>query len=107
MRGLMPVFKGPIVVTPLSILILFFFQAEDGIRDDLVTGVQTCALPIFREPSRSGPARSPQSVPMRHRGVRKGSSLDVPDSKVSPRPPRSCEVVRPHGGTYRGSSPLS
>src|SRR5258708_32156895 len=28
-------------------LFLFFFQAEDGIRDDLVTGVQTCALPIF------------------------------------------------------------
>src|SRR5438552_11380071 len=27
-------------------LIFFFFQAEDGIRDDLVTGVQTCALPI-------------------------------------------------------------
>src|SRR6266536_6558718 len=27
---------------------LFFFQAEDGIRDPLVTGVQTCALPIFR-----------------------------------------------------------
>src|SRR5438552_1974367 len=26
----------------------FFFQAKDGIRDDLVTGVQTCALPIFR-----------------------------------------------------------
>src|SRR5258708_32113615 len=29
-----------------SLGILFFFQAEDGIRDDLVTGVQTCALPI-------------------------------------------------------------
>src|SRR5258708_30724075 len=29
---------------------VFFFQAEDGIRDDLVTGVQTCALPIlFRD----------------------------------------------------------
>src|SRR5206468_7567429 len=26
----------------------FFFQAEDGIRDLIVTGVQTCALPIFR-----------------------------------------------------------
>src|SRR5438552_8218004 len=26
--------------------LFFFFQAEDGIRDDLVTGVQTCALPI-------------------------------------------------------------
>src|SRR5258708_35248210 len=28
------------------IVCVFFFQAEDGIRDDLVTGVQTCALPI-------------------------------------------------------------
>src|SRR5205085_4713141 len=30
----------------------FFFQAEDGIRDLTVTGVQTCALPIFRSPIR-------------------------------------------------------
>src|SRR5205823_11454325 len=28
-------------------LFSFFFQAEDGIRDKLVTGVQTCALPIY------------------------------------------------------------
>src|SRR5947209_19400753 len=28
----------------------FFFQAEDGIRDIGVTGVQTCALPIYRPP---------------------------------------------------------
>src|SRR5207249_5591723 len=28
----------------------FFFQAEDGIRDRNVTGVQTCALPILTEP---------------------------------------------------------
>src|SRR5690606_32994738 len=38
----------------------FFFQAEDGIRDFHVTGVQTCALPISRYPlraSRSGAAR--------------------------------------------------
>src|SRR5258708_34307189 len=28
--------------------VFFFFQAEDGIRDDLVTGVQTCALPILK-----------------------------------------------------------
>src|SRR5207248_4083992 len=27
---------------------IFFFQAEDGIRDRTVTGVQTCALPISR-----------------------------------------------------------
>src|SRR5690625_3169502 len=30
----------------LSFLLFFFFQAEDGIRDGHVTGVQTCALPI-------------------------------------------------------------
>src|SRR5438552_14222405 len=30
----------------MSFEFLFFFQAEDGIRDDLETGVQTCALPI-------------------------------------------------------------
>src|SRR2546430_11760423 len=29
------------------VCIVFFFQAEDGIRDLTVTGVQTCALPIF------------------------------------------------------------
>src|SRR2546430_5435118 len=34
----------------ISVLTLFFFfQAEDGIRDLTVTGVQTCALPIFGE----------------------------------------------------------
>src|SRR5699024_11287071 len=33
----------------------FFFQAEDGIRDRNVTGVQTCALPIFAS---AGPAIS-------------------------------------------------
>src|SRR3989441_8862417 len=30
------------------VFFFFFFQAEDGIRDKLVTGVQTCALPISR-----------------------------------------------------------
>src|SRR5258708_10631653 len=31
-----------------TVVFFIFFQAEDGIRDDLVTGVQTCALPILR-----------------------------------------------------------
>src|SRR5207249_7477199 len=30
-----------------TLFMFFFFQAEDGIRDRNVTGVQTCALPIF------------------------------------------------------------
>src|SRR5687767_15352238 len=37
-------------------LFFFFFQAEDGIRDKLVTGVQTCALPIST--TSFSPARS-------------------------------------------------
>src|SRR5688572_31914371 len=33
----------------MTALSFFFFQAEDGIRDLTVTGVQTCALPIYPE----------------------------------------------------------
>src|SRR5438046_10145974 len=38
-----PVFRTP---PTRRLLAVFFFQAEDGIRDWSVTGVQTCALPI-------------------------------------------------------------
>src|SRR5690625_7583362 len=39
--------------------IIFFFQAEDGIRDGHVTGVQTCALPISARRSCPASATSP------------------------------------------------
>src|SRR5260221_712953 len=46
--------------------LFFFFQAEDGIRDHCVTGVQTCALPIYplyeREGVRLNPATREASV---------------------------------------------
>src|SRR5699024_11619241 len=53
--------------------LFFFFQAEDGIRDRNVTGVQTCALPISSRPGTSqagsgGPCR-PIAV-HRYRGTR-------------------------------------
>src|SRR5206468_6474294 len=52
--------------TALRHLSLFFFQAEDGIRDLIVTGVQTCALPISPRPGRGYaeglPAGSPPPV---------------------------------------------
>src|SRR5256885_12948735 len=60
----------------------FFFQAEDGIRDYKVTGVQTCALPICGVPDRAVhrersrdrsrlalPRRAPVTVPARMRQV--------------------------------------
>src|SRR5256885_16481419 len=43
-------------------LLEFFFQAEDGIRDYKVTGVQTCALPICLGAQLPGLLRSPQLV---------------------------------------------
>src|SRR5205807_4119562 len=42
-------------VVPVFYVCLFFFQAEDGIRDYKVTGVQTCALPIFATGSHGPP----------------------------------------------------
>src|SRR5688572_33330520 len=41
---------------------MFFFQAEDGIRDLTVTGVQTCALPILASVAGGGDPRSPVDV---------------------------------------------
>src|SRR6266566_7075762 len=61
------------------IFFFFFFQAEDGIRDYKVTGVQTCALPIFgditgaiRQPARggsSGELRANAPKPARDKGA--------------------------------------
>src|SRR5256885_5796056 len=41
--------------------LIFFFQAEDGIRDYKVTGVQTCALPIFTRLLFQNARRGPRS----------------------------------------------
>src|SRR5437879_12244136 len=44
-------------------MLFFCFQAEDGIRDTSVTGVQTCALPIYFAACGSFPPRNRPSVP--------------------------------------------
>ena len=46
-EGALPGCRRPAIERRLN---FFFFQAEGGIRDKLVTGVQTCALPICSEP---------------------------------------------------------
>src|SRR5258708_30018854 len=47
----------------------FFFQAEDGIRDDVVTGVQTCALPIYPRASANRTRFNATSTPDSHAHV--------------------------------------
>src|SRR5438034_10423433 len=63
----------------MPVCFFFFFQAEDGIRDHCVTGVQTCALPIFVSSSgihvleRGGgdlPTPDDHPISRPHRGVR-------------------------------------
>src|SRR6266853_3775956 len=44
------------IYVEVAIFMFFFFQAEDGIRDLTVTGVQTCALPISGTSPRAGRA---------------------------------------------------
>src|SRR2546421_5241921 len=57
----------------------FFFQAEDGIRDLIVTGVQTCALPISGRRTRTAGWRRSPAPPRRA----------APRARPPARPPRT------------------
>src|SRR2546422_7031641 len=50
----------------------FFFQAEDGIRDVAVTGVQTCALPISHRVRARGARHPAPPASGQHRGAVRG-----------------------------------
>src|SRR2546425_6959488 len=62
-------------------MFFFFFQAEDGIRDKLVTGVQTCALPISQEPDLGLCEALPRTVGELHKApsLVPGRHLLLPD----------------------------
>src|SRR5256885_12827275 len=62
----------------------FFFQAEDGIRDYKVTGVQTCALPIFGA--------------LVHPGRATGACMELGPIAVPPAPGGALRFVRHHHG---------
>src|SRR5438034_7467144 len=61
----------------------FFFQAEDGIRDHCVTGVQTCALPIWWRGGTDGIARCPAGGRrrVRHAGLRCPARASRPEHR--------------------------
>src|SRR3712207_7436530 len=80
--------------------LFFFFQAEDGIRDIGVTGVQTCALPIFHAmpvlvETDAGTVRSVKRLTdgITLRGVRIEPELitSIYDNEMEDRVPRSEE----------------
>src|SRR2546425_9096335 len=73
-----------------SYIFFFFFQAEDGIRDKLVTGVQTCALPIYGRGKDEPDVAVPSDV-----------RLQQPSEVASP--PHVEEDVPPLGMDERGS----
>src|SRR5256885_8589069 len=81
----------------LCVASCFFFQAEDGIRDYKVTGVQTCALPIFlrflrrrRYPTRPARTRGPSAGadgarPYEHPATTSGRQSGMDESGVGKR----------------------
>src|SRR5205809_6228800 len=77
-------------------VLFFFFQAEDGIRDVAVTGVQTCALPISPQLKRDplGTSREPSLISPRCR-VRALAPPGRSTSRYRVDPPSPC---------YRGSA---
>src|SRR5438874_10749682 len=93
----------------LMIFFFFFFQAEDGIRDLYVTGVQTCALPI------SAAATAKASTIRRFRRTRSRRSrpftvltwrgLTSKQSPLERQAPETCRGQRIPRLTLRGRTP--
>src|SRR2546425_3423326 len=91
----------------------FFFQAEDGIRDKLVTGVQTCALPISFQDRRPrlpqhaprDPAAEPRREPARPRRRYRKASAKARAEPTGPegRPSRGLGDPRRPRPAHRGS----
>src|SRR5437867_6869330 len=80
------------IILIVVLVLFFFFQAEDGIRDRTVTGVQTCALPILpglgKRSADGIPAQIPLQRALRPHGVRQDPiALGASDGwRASPRP---------------------
>src|SRR2546421_1583496 len=83
---------------------VFFFQAEDGIRDLIVTGVQTCALPISRSTA-SRPRRSRSSPGIRRFSLTAASCpIPTPRWKCGRRLPASSARGRSFASARRSRS---
>src|SRR5256885_12786151 len=85
--------------TELDVVIVFFFQAEDGIRDYKVTGVQTCALPITTRRRR---------IPPRRAGIRSTTaSAPIALSVAAPKATPRCTAVAPRASRWSAPNDTS
>src|SRR5690606_41114462 len=96
----------------LCVVVFFFFQAEDGIRDFHVTGVQTCALPILLAMARP-PAADLDEVIARLADLAQQDALQVMRQSLwagEGDPARARLGLRAafrHGPRWHGEAPLA
>src|SRR3712207_7942521 len=76
----------------------FFFQAEDGIRDIGVTGVQTCALPIFKAMAKNPANRYQSAADMRSDLLRAVAGQRVEATPVMGDAEKTAIIGAPVGG---------
>src|SRR5204863_5606000 len=81
------------------------FQAEDGIRDLYVTGVQTCALPIYRRhrPCSKHPASTNTGPSLGRRRVLRAGSMAPVVMTVASRPVLGGPACQSPSGTLSGN----
>src|SRR6266404_3312701 len=99
-----------LLIMAMTMRYFFFFKAEDGIRDKLVTGVQTCALPILAWFNTDKETLAPATRVGGARGVLAGfvagdrgvyhSLHRRPRERGDPQPPM-CVVTPSCGHSYR------
>src|SRR3712207_7983830 len=98
------------------VIFFFFFQAEDGIRDIGVTGVQTCALPICRLRPCGGPSTACLACRSRAKAARyaptprPSARCALPRLFAPPPPPLATPLAKEvlaEGSTVYGTSPTA
>src|SRR2546422_8589433 len=85
----------------MSYFFFFFFQSEDGIRDVAVTGVQTCALPIYPTGHPASPATAVRPdllttqlrLQARTPGARRGARSEEHTSELQSRLHLVCRLL--------------
>src|SRR5690606_39687242 len=87
-------------------LTYFFFQAEDGIRDFHVTGVQTCALPIYEIQILKSKSLTERVVKELHLNVSYVSEGKVRDTELYENVPIKVEIITPEDEIIFPATPL-